>query len=71
MYRLLFQVLVVGVAGVGDLKQLGRLGGKTIIYFEIITTVAIVVGLLAANIFQPGQALDMDKLDERVIFQNM
>ena len=54
--------IVVGVAGVGDVKKLGRLGGKTIIYFEIITTLAIVVGLLIANIFQPGKGVDMDKL---------
>lgn len=46
--------LIVGVAGVGDIKKLGKLGGKTILYFEIITTIAIAVGLLAANIFQPG-----------------
>lgn len=54
--------IVVGVAGVGDVKKLGRLGGKTIIYFEIITTLAIVVGLLIANIFQPGKGVDMDQL---------
>ena len=54
--------IVVGVAGVGDVKKLGRLGGKTIIYFEIITTIAIVVGLLVANIFQPGKGVNMDQL---------
>ncbi len=36
---------VVGIAGVGDAKQLGRIGAKTIIYFEVITTVAIVLGI--------------------------
>ncbi|WP_000821143.1 cation:dicarboxylate symporter family transporter, partial [Bacillus cereus] len=54
--------IVVGVAGVGDIKKLGRLGGKTILYFEIITTIAIVVGLLIANIFQPGKGVNMDEL---------
>ncbi|MCL3027982.1 glutamate/aspartate:proton symporter GltP, partial [Klebsiella pneumoniae] len=54
--------LVVGIAGVGDAKKLGRIGLKTIIYFEIVTTVAIVVGLLLANLFQPGTGIDMSTL---------
>ncbi|MCM3718069.1 glutamate/aspartate:proton symporter GltP [Fictibacillus phosphorivorans] len=56
--------LIVGVASVGDIKQLGRLGGKTILYFEIITTIAIVVGLFVANIFQPGAGVDMKTLSK-------
>jgi proton glutamate symport protein len=56
--------LVVGVANVGDLKKLGKLGGKTLIYFEIITTIAIVVGLLAANVFQPGSGVNMKTLEK-------
>lgn len=55
--------LVVGIAGVGDAKKLGRIGLKTIIYFEIITTVAIVIGLMAANVFQPGHGIDMSQLN--------
>lgn len=54
--------LIVGVAGVGDMKSLGKLGGKTLLYFEIITTIAIVVGLLAANIFHPGTGVDRSHL---------
>ncbi|MBP1936049.1 cation:dicarboxylate symporter family transporter [Paenibacillus sediminis] len=54
--------IVVGVAGAGDIKKVGKLGGKTIIYFEIITTVAIVIGLAAANIFQPGTGIHLDSL---------
>ncbi|MCO6056181.1 glutamate/aspartate:proton symporter GltP [Pseudomonas sp. MOB-449] len=50
------------IAGVGDAKKLGRIGLKTILYFEIITTVAIVVGLLLANFFQPGAGIDMSTL---------
>ncbi|MBB5324796.1 proton glutamate symport protein [Anoxybacillus tepidamans] len=56
--------LVVGVANVGDIKKLGKLGGKTIVYFEIITTIAIVVGLLAANLFQPGAGVNMKTLEK-------
>lgn len=61
---IIISTLIVGVAGTGDIKQLGRLGGKTLIYFEVITTVAIVVGLLAANIFQPGVGINMNELQE-------
>lgn len=56
--------IVVGVAGVGSTKKLGKLGGKTIIYFEIITTIALIVGLAAANIFQPGNGVDMSSLQK-------
>lgn len=59
---IIISTLIVGVAGTGDMKKLGRLGGKTLIYFEIITTIAIVVGLLAANLFQPGAGIDMNDL---------
>ena len=63
---IIISTLIVGVAGTGDMKQLGRLGGKTLIYFEVITTVAIVVGLLAANIFQPGAGIDMNELENQI-----
>lgn len=62
--------LVVSIAGVGDIKKLGKLGGKTLLYFEIVTTIAIVIGLLAANLFHPGSGLDTSNL-EKVIFQIM
>lgn len=50
---IVISTLVVGIAGVGDAKQLGRIGAKTIIYFEVITTVAIILGITLANVFQP------------------
>ncbi|KGR88184.1 cation:dicarboxylate symporter family transporter [Lysinibacillus odysseyi] len=59
---IIISTLIVGVAGTGDMKQLGRLGGKTLIYFEVITTVAIIVGLFAGNFFQPGAGIDMSEL---------
>ena len=61
---IIISTLIVGVAGTGDMKQLGRLGGKTLIYFEVITTIAIIVGLLAANLFQPGAGIDMSHLQQ-------
>lgn len=59
---IVFSSLVVGIAGVGDAKTLGRIGLKTIIYFEVITTIAILVGLGLANIFHPGSGIDMSTL---------
>ena len=52
---LLFATLVVGIAGHGDIKNIGKLGIKTIVYFEIITTIALFIGLGAGHIFQPGK----------------
>ena len=61
---IVFSSLVVGVAGVGDIKKLGRLGGKTIIYFELITTIAIILGIGAANIFHPGSGVNIHELSK-------
>ena len=54
---LLFSTLVIGIAGAGDLKSLGRIGLKAIIYFEVATTVALAIGLALVNIFKPGAGL--------------
>jgi len=59
---IIVSTLILGVAGTGDIKQLGKLGGKTLIYFELVTTFAIIIGLFAANIFQPGEGIDMSSL---------
>ncbi|MFJ8268596.1 cation:dicarboxylate symporter family transporter [Peribacillus asahii] len=56
--------IVVAVAGVGDLKAVGKIGGKAILYFEIVTTIAIIVGIIAANVLQPGAGVNMDKLEQ-------
>ena len=56
--------LIVAVAGVGDMKTIGRLGGKTILYFEIVTTIALAVGLLAAIVFHPGTGIDMSNMEK-------
>ena len=52
---LLFSTLVVGIAGHGDIKSLGKIGFKTIIYFEVVTTIALVIGLVMANVVEPGK----------------
>jgi proton glutamate symport protein len=54
---LLFATLVYGVAGSGDLKQMGRIGLKAIVYFEIVTTFALFLGLGAVNLVRPGDGI--------------
>lgn len=57
-----FCSLALSISGVGESKTVGRYGLKTIIYFEVITTIAIALGVLFANIFKPGTGLDPNKL---------
>lgn len=54
---IVFSTLVVGVASMGDVKRVGRLGVKTLVYFEIVTTIAILFGIVVANLTQPGGGL--------------
>lgn len=56
---LLFATLVVGIAQGGDHKKLGRMGAKTILYFEIATTLALGIGLAVANVFKPGAGMNL------------
>ena len=51
---IIFCTVVVGLAGMGDLKQAGRIGWKALVYFEVVTTLALVIGLVVANLWQPG-----------------
>src|SRR5947207_5008655 len=51
---LIFATLVVGIAGGGDLKKVGRMGLKALLYFEIITTIALFIGLGIVNLTKPG-----------------
>src|SRR5215510_10648875 len=51
---LIFSSLVAGIAGAGHVKAVGRMGLKAIIYFEVVTTLALVIGLVSVNITQPG-----------------
>lgn len=54
---LLFSTLVVGIAGAGDVKALGRIGVKALVYFEVATTIALAIGLVLVNVFHPGGGL--------------
>jgi len=57
---IVFCVVVHGIAGAGDLKKVGRVGVKALVYFEAMTTVALLVGLLLAYIFGPGHGMNVD-----------
>jgi proton glutamate symport protein len=56
---LIFSTLVVGIAGHGNLRQVGRLGVKALVYFEILTTLALIVGLVAVNTVKPGVGVSL------------
>ena len=57
---IVFCVVVHGIAGTGDLKKVGRVGIKAVIYFEVLTTVALVLGIVLAYVFQPGVGMNID-----------
>lgn len=59
---IIFLTIVLGIAGMGDLKKVGRIGIKSLIYFEVVTTLALAIGVVAAYIIQPGK-IDKSGLD--------
>ncbi len=50
----IFTTVVTGIAGMGDMKKLGRVGIKALLYFEVVTTAALIIGLVIVTIVQPG-----------------
>lgn len=56
---LVFSTIVVGIAGTGDLRKVGRMGAKAIIYFEVVTTAALVIGLVVVNSVKPGIGVEL------------
>ena len=57
---IIFCTVVLGIAGMSDMRALGRVGGKAFIYFEVVSTLALVIGLVVANTLQPGAGFDVD-----------
>src|SRR6202008_3556556 len=57
---IVFCVVVHGIAGAGELQKVGRAGVKALIYFEVMTTIALIVGLLLAYLFGPGHGMNID-----------
>jgi len=57
---IVFCTVVHGIASMADLKKLGRIGGKTILYFEVVSTLALIIGLTVVNLMKPGVGLNLD-----------
>jgi aerobic C4-dicarboxylate transport protein len=57
---IIFATVVVGIAKMGDLREVGRVGAKALIYFEVVSTFALLLGLVAANVLQPGKGMNID-----------
>src|SRR5215471_21865889 len=64
---LIFSTLVVGIAGGGDLKKVGRMGAKALIYFEIVTTAALFIGLAVVNLTKPGVGVKLEATNTSAI----
>ncbi|MGG1215763.1 dicarboxylate/amino acid:cation symporter [Micromonospora provocatoris] len=57
---IIFLTVVIGIGSMGDVKKVGKIGGKALIYFEIVSTFALAIGLLIVNIIQPGKGFNTD-----------
>ena len=66
---IIFTTVVTGIAGMGDLKRIGRVGLKALVYFEVVSTLALIIGLLVVNWIQPGAGINADlaSLDAKVV----
>jgi len=58
IYPIIFLTISLGISGMGDLKKVGRVGGKALLYFEIVTTLALVIGIVVAWLIQPGSGVN-------------
>src|SRR3984893_8493293 len=70
---LIFCTVVTGIAGMQDLRKVGRVGGKALLYFEIVSTLALLVGLVVGNVVHPGSGFNIDPamLDPRAVADYM
>jgi len=66
---IVFFTVVGGIASIGDMRKLGRVGVKALLYFEVVTSIALLIGLLVVNVIQPGAGMNVDatKLDATAI----
>ncbi len=58
IYPIIFLTISLGISGMGDLKKVGRVGGKALLYFEIVTTIALLIGIVVAWVIQPGSGVN-------------
>lgn len=60
---IIFLTVVIGIGGMGDMKKVGRIGGKALLYFEIVSTVALAIGLIVVNLLGPGKGFNIDSVE--------
>ena len=61
---IVFATITVGIARMGAMRDVGRIGIRTLLYFEAVSTLALVIGLVVVNILQPGRGLHVDPAEE-------
>ncbi|KON89900.1 glutamate:protein symporter [Sporosarcina globispora] len=66
---IIFLTIVLGIAKMGDMKKVGKVGGKAFIYFEVVTTLALMIGLIVVNIIKPGAGLNFNELEKGDVSQ--
>ena len=57
---IVFLTVVLGISGAGDLKKVGRVGVKSLVYFEVVSTLALIIGLVVVNTLRPGEGFNVD-----------
>ncbi len=57
---IIFCTVVVGIAGMEDMKKVGKTGGLALVYFEVVSTLALIIGLVIVNVLQPGSGMHVD-----------
>jgi aerobic C4-dicarboxylate transport protein len=57
---IIFCTVVTGIAGMEDMKKVGRVGGKALIYFEVVSTIALIIGLIVGNVVKPGEGFNIN-----------
>lgn len=69
IHPIIFCTIVVGIAKMGDLKEVGRVGVKALLYFEVVSTLALILGLIVVNLYQPGVGMNVNPnaLDPSII----
>lgn len=69
IYPIIFLTISLGISGMSNLKKVGRVGGKAILYFEVVTTVALIIGVIAAYIIKPGSGIATSDVRENDVSQ--
>src|SRR5438105_1031446 len=57
---IIFCTITVGIAKMGDMREVGRVGAKSLLYFEVVSTLALVIGLITVNLLEPGSGVNAD-----------